>query len=239
MLTPEMSKLILIDRDKCDGCGLCVDACHEGALAMVDGKAALVRESLCDGLGACLPACPRGAITLLDAAPSVPAHPAGCPGSRERVLAPRPRVAAPDPLDTASALTHWPVQLALISPRAPFLRGADLLLCADCVPFAVPDFHARYLAGRAVLVGCPKLDDLGAYAAKLAEIFAEARPSSVTVLRMEVPCCGALATIAERARDAVMPELAIDVQVIGIQGGAVPARPAAARGSGRLPVVGG
>jgi hypothetical protein len=133
-------------------------------------------------------------------------------------LTPRaaPALASTAAPDASSALTHWPVQLALVSPQAPFLAGADVLVCADCVPFAVPDFHARYLAGKVVLVGCPKLDDLGYYREKLEQIVERARPRSLTVLRMEVPCCGGIAQAAVEARgDRPIPT---SVQVIGIGG---------------------
>jgi Pyruvate/2-oxoacid:ferredoxin oxidoreductase delta subunit len=226
-------RIIRIDETKCDGCGLCVSACAEGAIALVDGKARLVSETYCDGLGACLGECPQGALTMeeraapaFDAAavaarqgaPAEPAHHAGCPGSAMRSFTP----AAPHAESTAapppSQLGHWPVQLTLVPPAAPFLRGADLLVCADCVPFAVPDFHSRYLAGRAVVVGCPKLDDLDAYREKLAEIMAVARPRRLTVLRMEVPCCGGIAHAALEAARAI-PGLPVEVHTVGVRGG--------------------
>ena len=243
-----LRKLIRIDEEKCDGCGQCVDACAEGAIALVDGKARLVSETYCDGLGACLGECPRGAIQIeeREAAafdeeavkrhlsgrppdvgsvpapqPAAPAPRFTCPSAALRELRPRPPAAPPVAGELRvepSALGHWPIQLMLVPPRAPFLRGADLLLCADCVPFVVPDFHRRYLSGRAVLVGCPKLDDLEHYREKLRDILAEARPRSLLVLRMEVPCCGGIAMAAREARDAVMPELPLEVHVLGIRG---------------------
>jgi hypothetical protein len=222
-----------------------VTACAEGAIALVDGKARLISETYCDGLGACLGECPRGAIQieereaeafdeeavrrhLAGSRPAVPAtapDPAApprftCPSAALRELRPRPSTAAPasGDLGEPSALGHWPIQLMLVPPGAPFLRGADLLVCADCVPFVVPDFHRRYLSGRAVLVGCPKLDDLEHYREKLRDILAEARPRSLLVARMEVPCCGGIAMAAREARDAVMPELPLEVHVLGIRG---------------------
>jgi NAD-dependent dihydropyrimidine dehydrogenase PreA subunit len=209
--------IIRIDEDKCDGCGQCVLACAEGALQIVDGKARLVKESYCDGLGACLGECPRGAITVeqRDAEPfdadavkqhqarrdDAPAElPCGCPGSMARRLdPPRGRPAeAPAGLAT-SQLTNWPVQLRLVPPAAPYLQDADLLICADCVPFALPDFHRKLLAGNVVLVGCPKLDDAAAYVDKLAVLLAGNAVRSITVAHMEVPCCGGLVAIVEAA----------------------------------------
>ena len=231
-------KIIEIDEEKCDGCGQCVVACEEGALEVIDGKARVVNEVFCDGLGACIGECPQGALTIKEReAPefnpvAVEQHlaqtetreqatptPRGCLGSAVRQL--QRDVAAVEVSDEMppSRLGHWPVQLMLVPPGAPFLKGADIVVCADCVPFAVPDFHARYLDGKAVLVGCPKLDDLEFYKRKLKEIIAEAQPASLTVLRMEVPCCGGLAHAAVQARDAALPEMPLEVHTIGIRGG--------------------
>lgn len=230
-------KIIEIDEEKCDGCGLCVEACHEGAIRLIDGKARLVGDSYCDGLGDCLGECPQGAIAIIEreadaydeeavqarmapktAKPS-PANaplPCGCPGTALRSfksdLGPK---SGPAP---SSRLGQWPVQLKLIPPTAPFLQDADILLCADCVPFSVGDFHDRYLAGRALLVGCPKLDDLAYYEEKLEAIFREAAPRRITVLRMEVPCCSGLANAAIRARHAAAPHVPLEVVIIGLQG---------------------
>lgn len=215
-------KIVKIDESRCDGCGRCIVDCPEGALRIVDGKARLVRESFCDGLGACIGVCPQGAITIEDreaaafdeaavqaemqAAGRAPApHPpaaAGCPGMQMHVLQPAAAggpPAPPPPGAAASDLSHWPVQLALVPPTAPFLRGADLLLAADCVPVAVPDFHRRFLRGRKVVLGCPKLDDRAAYAAKLRAIIEQAELRSLTVVTMEVPCCAGLNHIARVA----------------------------------------
>jgi len=236
-------KIINIDEEKCTGCGLCVSACAEGALQIIDGKAKLVSEVFCDGLGACLGECPEGALTIEERpaadfdekaveqflhkqkAPAPPphapmAHSGGCPGSALRSFQPKtpaetPHAAAP----SGSALSHWPVQLMLVPPSAPFLKGADLLICADCVPFTVPDFHMRYLRGRAVLVACPKLDDLDYYRAKLKDIIEAAQPSRLTVLRMEVPCCGGLAHAVKKARDQISPSTPLEVHTLGIRGG--------------------
>ncbi|MHC4944643.1 MAG: ATP-binding protein [Planctomycetota bacterium] len=270
-------KIIRIDEEKCDGCGLCVDACHEGAIQIIDDKAKLVSETYCDGLGDCLAECPQDAITIeeREAKPfdeaAVAAHLAvqeqsgekapaaeatatpaggGCPGSALRTFdassnqqkAPannkppfpagggcpgsamrRFQESAPpaEGADTPagpSRLSHWPVQLMLVPPGAPFLKNSDILVCADCVPFAVPDFHARYLTGKTVLVGCPKLDDLAYYEEKLKAIFAEAQPRSVTVIKMEVPCCNGIATAAFQARNEVIPQTKIEAYTIGLQG---------------------
>lgn len=247
--------IIRIDEAKCDGCGLCVKACHEGALTIVDGKARMVSESYCDGLGACIGPCPQGAITIetreaaafdevavakrqqeLGIVPE-PAHqpaPAmthaphhghggGCPGSMMRSF--RPVAAAPAPGSAvttqppASQLNHWPIQLRLLSPGAPYLTGADLLLCADCAPFTIPDFHARYLDGRCVAVSCPKLDDLEEAIERLAAIIAHAQPRRITVLRMEVPCCGGLAMTALKARELAGVPVPIEIHVAGVRGG--------------------
>jgi len=234
-------KIVRIDEERCTGCGLCVSACAEGALEMVGGKAKLVSESYCDGLGACLPECPADAIRIEEreaagfdedavavhmAAEKAPAHvqtehahSGGCPGSRMRVIERRPGEGRrSEGVDAESRLGQWPVQLRLVPATAPFLEGADILVCADCVPFALAGFHERYLGGKAVLVGCPKLDDLGYYAEKLKQMVAAAKPRSLTVLRMEVPCCGGIAQAVIQARDASAPELPVTVETIGISG---------------------
>lgn len=242
-----LRKIVRIDEEKCDGCGLCVPSCAEGAIQIIDGKAKLVSETYCDGLGACLGECPQGAISIeeRDAAdfdevavekhlvhmgntadPVPQAHETeepscpSCPGSAVRRF--EPAGAAPrssrEP-EEISMLGHWPVQLMLVPPHAPFLKNADLLICADCVPFTIPDFHRRYLAGRAVLVGCPKLDDLNYYYEKLKAIFAQASPRRITVLRMEVPCCGGIAQAAAQARNEAAADTPMEVHTIGIQGG--------------------
>ncbi len=231
-------EIIQIDEEKCDGCGECVVACAEGAIQIIDGKARLVSDVYCDGLGACVGECPQGALTVVhreapdfdeaaverhlsrSARPSPPACPTsggGCPSSSMRTMT--PAESGPATLAGNSQLGHWPVQLMLVPPHAPFLQEADLLICADCVPFTVPDFHAKYLSGRSVVVGCPKLDDLSYYYEKLKAIFAQARPASITVLRMEVPCCGGLAGAVIRARGETVPATPLSVHTIGIQGG--------------------
>ena len=245
-----LRKVIRIDEEKCDGCGQCVPACHEGAIEIVDGKAKLVSDRYCDGLGDCLGECPRDAITLetreaedYDEAavqariaargragtgnPATTAPPSrsggGCPGSAQREL--RPLAAAPDaPAARAeSQLGHWPVQLRLLHPAAPYLAGSDLVLCADCVPLAHPDFHRDYLRGRTVAMGCPKLDDLPEMVDRLAAIFAHSRPRRVTVTRMVVPCCGGIAQAAVLAREKAGVDLPIEVHTIDPHGRVVEA----------------
>ena len=224
--------IVRIDEEKCTGCGRCIPDCAEGALQVVDGKARLVSEVYCDGLGDCLGACPHGALTIekreaeaFDEA-AVEAHlaaesearpPCDCPGSALRSIEPASRPSEP----VASALSHWPVQLRLVPPEAPFLRGADLLVCADCVPFAMGDLHRRYLGGRVVLVGCPKLDDAATNREKLKTIFSVAVPRAITVLRMEVPCCGGLASLVAEARMAAAPQTPLAVHVVEVAGGGV------------------
>ncbi len=227
-------KIIKIDESKCNGCGLCIPGCHEGALQIVDGKAKLVADVYCDGLGACLGECPQGALTIeereavefdqtiVDQRLSAlrAQKSGGCPGNAMRQMN-RPAPACAEIGPVQSQLGHWPVQLMLVPPAAPFLREADILLCADCVPFALPDLHTRYLAGRPVLVGCPKLDDSDHYLEKLTGLFKASRPKRVTVLRMEVPCCGGLAWLAEEARQASGLDFPVVIHTIGIQGGII------------------
>lgn len=205
-------QIIRIDQEKCDGCGLCVPSCAEGALQIIEGKAVLVAEKYCDGLGACLGACPQGALIIeereaeefVGPAPGTEGHhpePAEapepvfvCPGSRMQQFVPRGT-----PEAGGSALSHWPIKLKLVSPQAPFLQGAELLVAADCSAFAAGDFHARYLAGRAVVCGCPKFEDLGEQAAKLTEILKQNDVTGITIVNMEVPCCQGLIQVVREA----------------------------------------
>jgi Pyruvate/2-oxoacid:ferredoxin oxidoreductase delta subunit len=255
MKTKVIRKIVRIDEEKCDGCGLCVPQCKEGAIQVVEGKARLVSELYCDGLGACLGECPRGAITIEEREAeefdekAVKEHlkaaheeheyePAqhfgmgqGCPSARVMsFLAKNRATAGPGPrpgpahaeLATGaaaeSALSQWPVQLALVPVSAPYLRGADLLIAADCVPFAYAGFHRDLLEGKAVLVGCPKLDDTGPYLQKLARIFAECEPKSVTVAHMEVPCCFGLARLVQEAMKLSGKNIPVRGVTISIQG---------------------
>lgn len=233
--------IVKIDEDKCTGCGLCVPACAEGALQIIDGKARLVSEIYCDGLGACLGTCPYDAITIetreaddfdekaveeflenqekvtRKAEKPAPVH-QGCPGSLLRTMDRNVANEAVNAEPVQSLLSHWPVQLRLVPPMAPYLKNADILVCADCVPFALAGFHDRYLADRVVLVGCPKLDDLSYYREKLEDVFREARPHSITVLRMEVPCCSGLSHAAVEAAVASGVGCDVEVHTIGISG---------------------
>ena len=213
--------VIQIDEDLCDGCGLCVSACHEGALGLVDGKAKLLRDDYCDGMGDCLPACPAGAISFVEreAAPydeaAVEAHlrarMAGCAGACASAPSASlaPSASSVEPL--ASQLRNWPVQIKLAPVTAPYFAGCDLLVAADCTAFACASLHADCMAGRVTLVGCPKLDGVD-YAEKLAAIVSANAVRSVMVARMQVPCCGGLEQAVRRAVAASgMP---IPVQVI-------------------------
>ena len=220
-------KIISIDETLCNGCGLCVSACHEGALQMVNGKAKLVSDSYCDGLGACLPECPTGAIKIIEreadafdeaavsakqsaekpAAPApVPAAPpplaCGCPGKMAKTIVRAPAAAAPAGTEPqaapASALVNWPVQIKLVPVSAPYLKHAALLIVADCTAFAYPDIHRRFMANKVTLIGCPKLDE-GDYSEKLTAILQANEIRSVTVLRMEVPCCAGIANATKQA----------------------------------------
>ena len=219
--------IVKIDEEKCNGCGKCVNACAEGAIRMINGKAKLVSEIYCDGLGACLNCCPVDAITIeqREAAEfdeeatkkyleeinhnktvyekqAPKAESFVCPGMRmmnfAAETADEQSTDAPD-ANVPSRLGQWPVQLKLVSPIAPYFAGADLLLVADCVPFAMGDFHNKLLKGKAIAIACPKLDETGDYVRKLADIFTTAKPKSLTVAHMEVPCCTGLLRMAQKA----------------------------------------
>ncbi len=218
-------KIIQIDEERCNGCGACANACQEGAIAMVNGKAKLMRDDYCDGLGNCLPACPTGAITFVEreaaafdeaavqahlsketpaAKPAPKAAPlaCGCPGSQSRRIERAPEApAAHEPCACSSApsqLGQWPVQIKLVPVNAPYFDGARLLVAADCTAFARADFHERFIKNHVVLIGCPKLD-MTDYAEKLTEILRNNAIKSVTVARMEVPCCGGIERAVQTA----------------------------------------
>lgn len=208
-------RIIEIDRETCNGCGACAAACHEGAIAMVDGKAALMRDDYCDGLGDCLPACPTGAISFVEREAAaydeqaVLAHkqekmraegkslPCGCPGSRSRRIEHTDGGEAPL-REAVSRLAQWPVQIKLAPVNAPYFSGAKLLIAADCTAYAYAAFHERFIKGHITLIGCPKLDAVD-YSEKLTEILLRNDIKSVTVVRMEVPCCGGLEHAAKTA----------------------------------------
>jgi len=249
-------EIVKIDEDKCNGCGLCVPACAEGAIKIIDGKAKLIADNLCDGLGACLGHCPQDAIIVEKRAadefdeeavdqhlkkigrepvaqqqPAAHAHGGGCPSAKVMNFAgggcPSAAVKqhtapAADAADTAgtrpSELRQWPVQMHLVPPTAPFLQGADLLLAADCAPFAYADFHKDMLQGKALLIGCPKLDDGQAYLEKLTAMLQHNEIKSLSVVVMEVPCCSGLKMIAQQAVAASGKDVPIEVVTVGIQG---------------------
>ena len=210
-------RIIEIDQDKCNGCGACAAACHEGAIGMVDGKATLLRDDYCDGLGDCLPTCPTGAISFVEREAaaydeaavlakkaealkgSAPVTRTGCPGSQSQVLHPPAAPAAVQaPAAAVSQLMQWPVQIKLLPVEAPYYNGAKLLIAADCTAYARADFHQRFMRGRITLIGCPKLDE-GDYTEKLTEIIRRNDIREVTVVRMEVPCCGGIQRAVETA----------------------------------------
>jgi ferredoxin len=211
MMRKKIRRIIKIDEQKCNGCGNCTVACAEKALEIVNGKARLVNETYCDGLGACLGECPQGAITIEERPAdefnniAVEKHlnetmleTCGCQGAAVREFANKGKP-LPEAGDERSQLGHWPVQLALVPPSAPFLRNADILLVADCVPFAYASFHRDFIAGHAVLVACPKLDNIEEHLAKLNQILLVGRPKSLTVVHMEVPCCAGLVFMIKQA----------------------------------------
>ena len=212
-------RIIHIDEDKCNGCGACAAACHENAIGMVAGKAKLLRDDYCDGLGDCLPQCPTGAITFVEREAAAyaeaavkanqaklkqenhaPAHPhiGGCPGAAARALNNRPAAPVSDSGQRPSQLRQWPVQIKLVPTRAPYFDGAHLLIAADCTAYAYAGFHEKFIRNRITLIGCPKLDSID-YSEKLTEIIRSNDIQSVTIVRMEVPCCGGLEMAARKA----------------------------------------
>ena len=229
-------RIIEIDQDKCNGCGACAAACHEGAIAMVDGKARLMRDDYCDGLGDCLPACPTGAITFVEREAAAYDEqavmenkqrkmrkegmtlPCGCPGSQSRNIQRQdaPAVETPQAQQT-SRLSQWPVQIKLVPVNAPYFDGARLLIAADCTAYAYAAFHERFIKGHITLVGCPKLDSVD-YSEKLTAILAVNDIKSVTVVRMEVPCCGGIQTAVQKALDASGKNVPLNVTVISTDG---------------------
>jgi len=217
-------KIVEIDRDLCDGCGLCTTACAEGALALDEqGKAVLVREIFCDGMGVCLNVCPTGALTIVER--EGPGYDADA--AREHVIRTRGIEAAAavhpgtgaEAAPVSSELTQWPVQLHLVSPVAPCFQGADVLLAADCTAFAMGDFHSGHLRGKALAVACPKLDQgQEIYLEKLTAMIDQARINTLTVLIMEVPCCGGLSLLAQEAAARASRKVPVKKMVVGLRG---------------------
>lgn len=223
-------KINKIDEEKCNGCGACVSACHEGAIGLVDGKAKLMRDDYCDGLGDCLPSCPTGAISFeqREAADYNEkavmenrfkkhgiAHHGGCPGSRlSRIMHGHD---SHTDIKAESRLSQWPVQIKLVPVNAPYFDGADLLIAADCTAFAYGNFHNDFIKDKITLIGCPKLDSVD-YSEKLTAILAVNDIKSVTVVRMEVPCCGGIQTAVQKALDASGKNVPLNVTVISTDG---------------------
>ena len=236
-MTKVARKIIRIDDEKCDGCGLCVPACAKGALQIVDNKAKLVSEKYCDALGTCLGECPQGAITfeervaeefdaeavkhhLENTEPANQELPCGCPSDTVTQLE-RPAatdIAQREDVYQPSMLNHWPVQLTLVPPKAPFLHRADLMLVADCVPFAYAGFHQDFLKDRALLVACPKLDDFQAHLGKLIDILRYSSAKNLTVMHMEVPCCSGIVHMAQEAIRLSGKDIPFKEVTIGING---------------------
>jgi ferredoxin len=236
-------KIIQIDEDLCNGCGQCTISCAEGALQLVDGKAKIIAEKFCDGLGACIGECPTGALKIIEREAeefneeavehhlmasnkaqqqTEPTMACGCPSTQIQSFArapPSEKLSKPTGAgDEASALSHWPVQIRLVPPTAPFLKNADLLVAADCTPLAYPPFHRDFLAGKVVLLGCPKFDDAQDYVEKFAQIFSQASVRSVTVVIMEVPCCGGLPLIVRRGMELAGKNIPLERVVISVRG---------------------
>lgn len=222
-------KIIHIDTEKCNGCGACAAACHEGAIGMVNGKAKLLRDDYCDGLGDCLPACPTGAITFVEREAAAYDEQAvlenkkrgamhkggGCPGYQLRQFAPKAQAA--EGAAPVSQLRQWPCQMKLVPVRAPYFQGADLLIAADCTAYAYGNLHGEFMQGKITLIGCPKLDSVD-YSEKLSVIFGENDIQSITLTRMEVPCCGGLELAVKRALEQCGKEIPLEVVTISLDG---------------------
>ena len=247
-------QIVKIDEGKCNGCGLCVPSCAEGAIQIINGKAKLRADNLCDGLGACLGNCPLDAITIIEreadsfdeeaveahlneqkkakvmeSFPMHGHHGGGCPGSRAKTINTDSKSKSTSfgnddiEIKIKSQLTQWPVQLKLVPPTAPYLEGADLLVTADCVPFAYPNYHLELLKGKKVVIGCPKLDDVDAYTEKLIQMIKFNHFKSITVAYMEVPCCNGILRAVEKAIADSGVSIPLQKVRIGIEGEAVKA----------------
>ena len=240
-----MRKIIEINEELCDGCGKCVPDCAEGALKIVDGKVKVLADIYCDGLGACLEACPTGALKIVEReaddfdeeaveellknmkekkekAPVAATSPglAGLKIETPCQTANKPRFDL-GPAKTDSSLSHWPVQIRLVPAQAPFLQNADLLVAADCVPVAYPHFHRDFLAGRVIMMGCPKFDDVNGYVQKFTEVFQKAKPKSIKLVIMEVPCCGGMRMIVKEALKQAGMDIPLEEVVISARGGEI------------------
>jgi ferredoxin len=234
-----MRKIIQIDDQLCDGCGQCVPNCAEGALQIINGKARVIADNLCDGLGACLGECPNGALKIIEReaddfdAHAVEKHLArkespkkesmpmacGCPSQQVQTFIPSaPADMGKEKTGRASALSHWPVQIRLVPAEAKFLKNAHLLVLADCVAVAYPHLHEKLLAGKAVMMGCPKFDDADTYIQKFKEVFAKAGIQSITIAYMEVPCCSGLPWIVKKALEAGSSDIPVAEVVISARG---------------------
>ena len=236
-----MRNIVEIDEEKCDGCGLCVIECAEGALEIRDGKAKIIKEMYCDGLGACIGECPQEALTIAmreadpfdeeameehlktlkgkQAQESPPEPETGCPGAKLVHLQSQPAAAPVQGGEASvSALRNWPVQIHLLPVSAPFFNGAELLIAADCVPFAMGGFHSQLLQGKILAIGCPKLDDTGFYIEKLSQIFANNEIKSITIGYMEVPCCAGLLHVVHKALEAGGKTIPMDTVKVSVRG---------------------
>ncbi len=234
-----LRKIIEIDEELCDGCGQCVPACEEGAIQIIAGKARVVAEKYCDGLGACLGECPQGAISIVErvaedfdpeaveeylqkraeTAPAGETLACGCPSTQMQTLSPaREAGGEPGVNSRKSALGHWPVQIKLIPPHAPFLQGADLLILADCGAVAYAGLHDELLPGKVVMMGCPKFDDVEEYVEKFSEIFQRHDINSVSTIIMEVPCCSSLPMIVKKGMEAAGKTVPIKQSIVSTSG---------------------
>lgn len=227
-------KIIEIDEKKCNGCGACADACHEGAIAMINGKAKLIRDDYCDGLGDCLPVCPTNAITFIEREAAAYDEeavkqnqlkkqqknpdklPCGCPGTNSKKLE-RKNTTQENTQPIESCLEQWPVQIKLVPINAPYFDNANLLIAADCTAYAYGNFHNKFMKNKITLVGCPKLDE-GDYTEKLTQIIKNNNIKSVTVVRMEVPCCGGLENATKNALQNSGKFIPWQIVTIGING---------------------
>jgi ferredoxin len=230
-----LRNIIVVDEEKCNGCGLCASACAEGAIKIINGKAKLVSETYCDGLGACIGHCPQNAIKIEQREAKTfdeeatkehlsqmeqpqPAIPFVCPGMASAQLRNTAEKSDSAAGDVSSQLTQWPVQLKLVSAHAPYFADARLLLVADCVPFTMGDFHSRFLRGHSIVIGCPKLDDARFYVEKLADILRANKLKSLSVVHMEAPCCHGLTRIAQEALAKAGVKMTFEDVTIGLNG---------------------